>query len=221
MRPIQHRFNWKNALRKAHNINKKIFKISCRYKYKICHTDKQYKRCTGNLTDTYAITESSGRMIFRSLPLLREARMRSDYLEVEKTAVHEMNHVFWIHKYRSWYPAWLSEGFACYIAQNYIMKKSKLKQVINNDTTSAVLIETEDEYNKLATLDNYKIWANFTEYLIDTAYSLNDFVEKIIPNYIRYRVNIIRMFDTWKKIVLEYNTVPKSRCCGLFSIFKK
>ncbi len=180
-----------NALKKAYNINKRLFRRSVpKFKIIICDNEKDFKK---NMKDYYfkwgtATVVKGGTLVTRSPEFIEKIGRwkKSDFFDIMK---HEMNHVFWEFYYGINKPCWLLEGFASYVGSGFDLTKKQLKKMIIKYKVDYSIIHYRYFRKKFEKghVPIYPVWAAFTRFLAKnkSPYTIIRLMDSYIKNPIK------------------------------------
>lgn len=159
-----------DAVKKAFEINKKIFKKNPKkFKIIICDTEKEFKKEAKYYYQRWGTGTvlRNNNLIMRSPDFIEKIGKwkKKDFKNIMN---HEMNHVFWTDFYSITKPCWLLEGLACYVGNHFILKKKELKKIIQKHEIDYSIIDYRylERNFKAGHMPRYPIWCAFTKYII-------------------------------------------------------
>ncbi len=156
--------------RKAYATNLALFKRPPKkFRIIICETEAKFREEAKYYFQKWATATvlRNQNLITRS-PDFIEKIGRWKRRDFQNLMNHEMNHVFWGSLYKTTKPSWLSEGLACHVGNNFILKKAQRRELAQKYTIDPSLLDYRYLRRKYKSghVPKYPLWANFTRHLI-------------------------------------------------------
>jgi hypothetical protein len=155
-------------IRQAYKLNKKIFGCAPKKKIKIvlCHTEDEYKHASKPYYLPYsgATPFLDGRIATKSQKFLKMSQKKYQQLVIN----HEMTHVFYYLRTKSYDPLWFQEGLASLVG-GYTITKKRFKQMVARGQVSSRILQyrylSRNFTDKQAVTTAYFVWQTFLEYI--------------------------------------------------------
>src|SRR3989344_8713627 len=170
----------KKAINHAEDKNKKLYKIEPKkYRIIVCDSEKDYLKKTG-------YKDIGGGACIKWKKIILITPSMQEHFKANGTLYHEINHIFFLEKAKSFRPMWYVEGIA-FLNQKYYHPKTTWKKYLKSiNNVERYLAVKSNQYKNLEERNKFYILSYFCIKYLEKHYSINkliDFIDKIPRPY--------------------------------------